>query len=59
MNDKRDKFMGLHLNYREMKVIKEYAARVHLRPSTALKQAFFAHLENDADNKDLLIELMP
>lgn len=56
MNEKKDKFVGLHLNYRELRIIKAYAERVHLRPTTALKQAFFNYLENNEEFKDLLVE---
>lgn len=56
MNEKRDKFLGLHLNYKEFRVMKSYANRVHLKTTTALKQAFFTYLENNEEYKDLLIE---
>ncbi len=56
MNERKDKLVGLHLNYRELRIIKAYAQRVHLRPTTALKQAFFNYLENNDEFKDLLVE---
>jgi hypothetical protein len=56
MTERKDRLVGLHVNVRELRIIKAYAERVHLRPSTALKQAFFTFLENDDELKDLLVQ---
>ncbi|MEM3846771.1 MAG: hypothetical protein QXU98_13835 [Candidatus Parvarchaeota archaeon] len=56
MNEKRDHFIGLHLNYKEFRMLRRYAERVHLKQSTALKQVFLQFLDEHDAFKDILEE---
>ncbi|MEM3829587.1 MAG: hypothetical protein QXP36_10290 [Conexivisphaerales archaeon] len=48
--------VAIYLNRQDMKALREYAKRVHLRETTALKQAFYSYLADKPEFRDLLEE---
>ncbi|MEM4091035.1 MAG: hypothetical protein QXQ46_09935 [Thermoplasmatales archaeon] len=55
-NQKKNFLVGVHLNCREFEILQRYSKKVHLRPSTALKQVLFEFLDEHSDFKDLMEE---
>ncbi|MEM3489402.1 MAG: hypothetical protein QXO75_07095 [Nitrososphaerota archaeon] len=56
VNEKKNFLVGVHLNCREFEILQRYSKKVHLRPSTAVKQALFQFLDEHDNFPDLMEE---
>ncbi|MEM3844844.1 MAG: hypothetical protein QXU98_03990 [Candidatus Parvarchaeota archaeon] len=56
VNEKKNYLVGVHLNDKEFAILQKYSKKVHLRPSTALKQVLFEFLDEHDNFRDIIEE---